>query len=93
MGKFTHVLLSPELAISDKFRPTAMHPGFQDRLALVVVDGAHLVAQWDKDFRTDYAQLHQLCSLFNRDVPWFACSATLDMKTLHTVIMPDKFFN
>ena len=85
-GKFTHVLLSPELAISDKFRPTAMHPGFRDRLALVVVDEAHLVAQWGKDFRTDYARLHQLRSLFGRGVPWFACSATLDMKTLHAVI-------
>lgn len=85
-GMFTHVLISPELAISDKFRPTAMHPGFRDRLALVVVDEAHLVAQWGKDFRTDYARLHQLRSLFGRDVPWFACSATLDMKTLHAVI-------
>lgn len=63
-----------------------MHPGFRNRLALVVVDEAHLVAQWGKDFRTDYARLHQLRSLFDRDVPWFACSATLDMKTLHTVI-------
>lgn len=85
-GIFTHVLLSPELAISDKFRPTATNPGFQSRLALVVVDEAHLVAQWGKDFRTDYARLHQLRSLFGRDVPWFACSATLDLKTLHVII-------
>ena len=85
-GKFTHVLLSPELAISDTFRPTALHPSFRDRLALVVVDEAHLVAQWGKDFRTDYARLHQLRSIFGRDVPWFACSATLDIKTLHAVI-------
>lgn len=76
-GKFTHVLLSPELAIRDKFRPTVMHPGFRDRLALVAVDEAHLVAQWGKDFRTDYARLHQVRSLFGRDVLWFACSATL----------------
>ena len=85
-GTFTHVLLSPELAISDKFRPTALHPSFRDRLALVIVDEAHLVAQWGKDFRTDYARLHQLRSLFGRDIPWFACSATLDIKTLHAVI-------
>jgi superfamily II DNA helicase RecQ len=85
-GKFTHVLLSPELAISGKFRPTAIHPGFRDRLALVVVDEAHLVAQWGKNFRTDYARLHQLRSLFGSEVPWFACSATLDMETLHVVI-------
>src|SRR5580658_3799092 len=27
-GKFTHILLSPELAISDKFRQTAIHSSF-----------------------------------------------------------------
>lgn len=68
-GKFTHVLLSPELAISDKFCPSAIHPDFRDRLALVVVDETHLVAQWGKDFRTDYARLHQLRSLFGKDIP------------------------
>ncbi|OXV06958.1 hypothetical protein Egran_05276, partial [Elaphomyces granulatus] len=41
--------------------------------------------QWGKDFRTDYARLHQLRSLFGRDVPWFACSATLDEKSLRAV--------
>lgn len=84
-GKFTHILLSPELAISDKFCQTAIHSSFQERLALVVVDEVHLVMQWGKDFRTDYARLHQLRSLFGRDVPWFACSATLDEKSLRAV--------
>ena len=84
-GEFTHILLSPELAIGDKFRQTAIHPSFQERLALVVVDEVHLVMQWGKDFRTDYARLHQLRSLFGRGVPWFACSATLDEKSLCAV--------
>ena len=39
------------------------HPEIHDRLALIVVDEAHLVAQWDKDFRTDYSSLGQLRSL------------------------------
>lgn len=85
-GKVTHILLSPELAISERFHSTVTHPGFRDRLALVVVDECHLVSQWGKAFRTEYARLHLLRSLLPRNVPWFACSATLDEKTLGAVI-------
>jgi superfamily II DNA helicase RecQ len=81
-GKFTHVLISPELAISDKFHATAVNPVFKEQLALVVVDEAHLVSQWGRGFRTDYARLGQLRSLFGERVPWFACSATLDAEAL-----------
>lgn len=81
-GKYTHVLISPELAISDKFHATAINPVFKERLGLVVIDEAHLVSQWGRSFRTDYARLGQLRSLFGNHVPWFACSATLDAETL-----------
>ena len=81
-GKYTHVLVSPELAIGDKFHATAIDPVFKERLGLVVVDEAHLVSQWGRDFRTDYARLGQLRSLFGSYVPWFACSATLDAEAL-----------
>jgi superfamily II DNA helicase RecQ len=81
-GIYTHVLISPELAISDKFHATAIDPAFKKRLGLVVVDEAHLVSQWGRSFRTDYARLGQLRSLFGRRVPWFACSATLDAESL-----------
>ncbi len=81
-GKYTHVLISPELAISDKFHATATNPVFKERLGLVVIDEAHLVSQWGRGFRTDYARLGQLRSLFGNHVPWFACSATLDTEAL-----------
>jgi superfamily II DNA helicase RecQ len=81
-GKYTHVLVSPELAIGDKFHATAIHPVFKERLGLVVVDEAHLVSQWGRDFRTCYARLGQLRCLFGSHVPWFACSATLDAEAL-----------
>ncbi|KAK7177851.1 RecQ family ATP-dependent DNA helicase [Paraphaeosphaeria sporulosa] len=83
--KYTHVLISPELAISDKFHATATHPGFKERLGLVVIDEAHLVSQWGRDFRTAYARLGQLRALFGSHVPWFACSATLDDEALTTL--------
>ena len=81
-GKYTHILISPELAISDKFHATAIHPGFKERLGLVVIDEAHLVSQWGRSFRTEYARLGQLRALFGSHVPWFACSATLDDEAL-----------
>lgn len=67
-GKHTHVLISPELAISDKFHATAIHPAFKERLGLVVIDEAHLVSQWGRSFRTAYARLGQLRSLFGSHI-------------------------
>jgi superfamily II DNA helicase RecQ len=84
-AKYTHVLLSPELAIGDKFRAVACHPQFRERLRLVAIDEAHLVAHWGRAFRTDYARMQQLRALLGKNVPWFACSATLDQATLETV--------
>ena len=42
-GKYTYVLISPELAISEKFHRTATNPAFIDWLSLVVIDEAYLV--------------------------------------------------
>jgi superfamily II DNA helicase RecQ len=84
-GAYTHLLISPELAIGERFHATATHPAFKERLGLVVVDEAHLVSLWGRDFRTDYAKLGLLRSLFGRHVPWFACSATLNATALKTL--------
>ena len=40
-----HVLISPKLAIGNKFHTTAMNLIFKERLSLVVIDKAHLVSQ------------------------------------------------
>ena len=50
-GKYTHILISPELAVSEKFHKTATNPKFIDRLSLVVIDEAHLVSQWGSSFQ------------------------------------------
>jgi superfamily II DNA helicase RecQ len=84
-GKYTHILLSPELAVGDKFHDTATYPMLKERLGLVVVDEAHLVSQWGEEFRKEYARVGQLRGLFGDSVPWFACSATLDAATLEKV--------
>ncbi|KAJ5545111.1 ATP-dependent DNA helicase [Penicillium sp. DV-2018c] len=83
-GKYTHVLLSPALELHDKFRLMAIQPKFRERLSLVAVDDAHLVARWGRNFRVDPGRLVQLRILAGHDVPWLACSATLDQATLET---------
>ena len=61
-------------------------PGFKERLSLVVIDESHLVSQWGRGFRAEYARLGCLRSLFGNDVPWFACSATLDNEALKVLM-------
>ena len=81
-GKYTHILVGPELAISPAFSRVCTTPEFQRRVALVAVDEAHLVQQWGSEFRPAYAQLSLLRSRLPLNTPWFACSATLDAATL-----------
>jgi superfamily II DNA helicase RecQ len=82
-GKYTHILMSQELAVSERLR-IIVEPKFKDRLGLVVIDEAHLVSHWGIKYRTDYSRLNLLRILIviSPKVPWFACSATLDSKTL-----------
>lgn len=81
-GKYTHILIGPELAISPAFSKVCTTPEFQKRVTLVAVDEAHLVQQWGSEFRPAYAQLSLLRSRLPLNTPWFACSATLDAATL-----------
>ena len=84
-GCFTHVLISPELAISDDFRCIASSPSFKQQVSLVVVDEAHLVYHWGRAFRTAYSRLNLLRGWLGSQIPWFACSATLDPQTLESL--------
>lgn len=83
--KFSHVLMSPEMAIGQKFKDVMTDPRVKEAMALVVVDEAHLVAQWGRDFRPAYSMLYQIRSRLSSRVPWFVCSATIDEKTLEQV--------
>lgn len=85
-GRYTHVLLSPDQAITTQLRSVALHPQFQARLGLVVIDEIHLVSHWGRDFRPSYARLNILRSYLGGGIPWFACSATLDPDTLKSIM-------
>jgi hypothetical protein len=85
-GRFTHVLVSPELLSSKRFHHILTWPTFRSHVSLVVIDECHLVANWGKSFRPHYAQLFKVRSLLGPTVPWFACTATLDEETYAKVM-------
>jgi superfamily II DNA helicase RecQ len=90
-GKYTHVLMGPEQALSQAFRKVIGDPRFQKRLVMVAIDETHLISQWGDGFRKDYSKLAALRGLIPRKVPVIACSATLDLATLKDVIKKAGF--
>ena len=80
------VLLSPEIALSEKFKTKVLYDqAFQDHLVLVAIDEIHVVSEWGQRWRTPYGQLAVLRDTVRRSVPWLGCSATLDPVTLAEV--------
>lgn len=73
---YSHIVLSPEQALSKNFRDILLSPAVQAKIGLVAVDECHLVAQW-KQFRENYSNLHVLRQCLRSDVVWFGCSATM----------------
>ncbi|KAH6974080.1 P-loop containing nucleoside triphosphate hydrolase protein, partial [Ilyonectria destructans] len=86
IGKYTHVLLSPEIALSERFKTEVLYDqAFQDHLVLVAIDELHVVSEWGLRWRSSYSGLALLRDLISRSVPWLGCSATLDPVTLAEV--------
>ena len=82
-GIYTHVLVSPEIACSKRFREIVLNdPKFKSKVAAVTVDEVHLVIDWGTSFRKSYIMLRSIRQVIG-DKPWFGCSATLDQETLH----------
>ena len=80
------VLLSPEIALSERFKTEVLYDqAFQDHLVLVAIDELHVVSEWGLRWRTSYSQLALLRDMVSRSVPWLGCSATLDPVTLAEV--------
>jgi superfamily II DNA helicase RecQ len=54
-GLYTHVLVSPEIACSHKFRRAVLsNSTFRARIKAVLVDEVHLVVDWGQAFRESY---------------------------------------
>ena len=65
---------------------------YGERLVGLVVEEAHVVGQWQHDFREDYRKLPELRALTR--APWSLFSATLEEKAVHALrtdlILPNR---
>ena len=62
-----------------------MSSTFQERISTIVIDEAHLVAEWGREFRKDYGKLSQLTSLFPSS-PVLLLTATAPKQTREALI-------
>ena len=76
LGKYTHILTSPEQTAMDWFLELVLDVDFRDRIGLVAIDECHLVSTW-ATFRDAYAKLFTLRASLLPSVAWFGCTATL----------------
>ncbi|KZZ96177.1 DNA helicase, ATP-dependent, RecQ type [Ascosphaera apis ARSEF 7405] len=81
-GEFTHLFISPELAITQPVINVLQTPSLLRNIRLVAIDEAHLVHHWGDNFRTNYAHLMRLRISLGKRIPWFACSATIPPITI-----------
>jgi len=79
-GRYTHILLGPEQAISPTFYRLFLVGSFVDRVRLVAIDECHVIRQW-REFRTAYIQFHELRRMMCSATLFFACTATFDAAT------------
>ena len=78
---FKVVFAHPEAFISCKEgRRILMSNVFQERVVASVIDEAHLVEEWGREFRPDYGKLVQLASLFP-NAPFLVLTATAPKHT------------
>ncbi len=71
-GDAALLYVSPERAVSAGFRRWIT----QNRVAGLVVDEAHCIAEWGHDFRPEYARIGELRSLVPAPVAAFTATAT-----------------
>ena len=67
---------APEILASIEWRDTLTLPAVSKRVVAVVIDEAHCVSKWSKDFRPSYGRLHEFRALLLSGIPFIACTAT-----------------
>ena len=76
-GRTNLCYASPECLLrNNDFKKLFRSEKFRKRLLAVVVDEAHVIFSWAKEFRRDYAELKQLRVLTGTETGWSLFSAT-----------------
>ena len=79
--KYLIVLLSPEAVFNDKWRSLLKSESYRCRVRTIVIDEAHCVIQWGKEFRCEYSRIGELRSLLpNATILALTASAPLSMR-------------
>ncbi|KAI0260321.1 P-loop containing nucleoside triphosphate hydrolase protein, partial [Gloeopeniophorella convolvens] len=78
-GIWQILLVSPERLGQPDFNKVLRSDEVQSRLALVVVDEAHVIVSWSNDFREDYKKITSLCLRIRSDCPVLFLTATLTL--------------
>ena len=80
---FQTVVISPELVVNACFMCIWGDTKVKKRISCIIVDEAHCISQWGRDFRSSYLQLTHLRSVPGDTVPWYLTSTTLHTYVLH----------
>ncbi|GJE85292.1 ATP-dependent DNA helicase RecQ-like protein [Phanerochaete sordida] len=76
-GEFSIVYAAPECLLrNNTFLQLFRDPVFRDMLSAILVDEAHVIYQWGKNFRQDYNNLQTIRVSAGSHIPWGAFTAT-----------------
>ncbi|XP_028414051.1 uncharacterized protein LOC114537113 [Dendronephthya gigantea] len=76
IGHYNIVFAHPETFVSCAYgRKLMQSEPYQENVCAIVVDEAHCILEWGKDFRVDYGNLAVLCATFS-SAPVVAMTAT-----------------
>ncbi|KAI1790168.1 P-loop containing nucleoside triphosphate hydrolase protein [Ganoderma leucocontextum] len=76
-GKTRLCYAAPECLLrNEHFKQLFRDESFRSKLVALLVDEAHVIAQWAKDFRRDYGELSQLRVVTGTEIPCGLLSAT-----------------
>ncbi|XP_019854607.1 PREDICTED: uncharacterized protein LOC105313494 [Amphimedon queenslandica] len=85
-GTFQIVFTPPEILFDKEWTEVFRSSSLHDRLVAFIVDEAHCVKKWGKDFRKDYSKLGGLRGLLPSGVHFMALTATASNFTRNEVI-------
>jgi superfamily II DNA/RNA helicase len=85
-SKFDIIITSPEMCLDEThLRPIITNPEVSKYISQAVVDEAHCIAAWGKDFRKAWGDITTIRCLLPKSTPFLAQSATMPTDILREV--------